>query len=60
MKERRILKDAVSDDIVINKAAPLRERPDRRDKWWNAAAILTAAVVGFVGGVLVRRWIRWI
>lgn len=61
MAARRELKDAMADKIVVGDAGNGRHRrPGDGVRRYGTLTVLAAGLVGFIGGLLVRRWIRWI
>jgi len=61
MAAKRELKDAMSDEIVVGDSRDgRRRRPGDGVRRYGTATVLAAALLGFVGGVLLRRWLRWI
>jgi formate-dependent nitrite reductase membrane component NrfD len=61
MAKKRNLKDAMQDEmVVIGENAPPQRRPLSGRRLYSGATVMIAAIVGLIGGYLLRRFVRWI
>jgi hypothetical protein len=61
MAKKRELKDALQDEVVgIVENAPKKHQPLTGRRLYSGATVMFAAIVGLIGGYLLRRFIRWI
>ena len=61
MAKKRNLKDAMQDEmVVIGENDPPQRRPLSGRRLYGGATVMIAAIVGLIGGYLLRRFVRWI
>ena len=61
MGKKRQLGDAMVDEIIVDsEETAATRRPLTGRRLYSGATVMAAAIVGLIGGYLLRRWIRWI